>query len=140
MVQMVTDPFRVRAERDGNTSLEILLVADDAAYAARLHDALRRQAGGASIVVAAEDRLSVAIERARSGRWDVVVLDLSLPDSRGVASLMALSSAAPHLPIVVLTSADDQATAFAAISQGAQECLIKDADAGPSLYLSLIHI
>ena len=139
MVAMVTDPFRVRTERDVNTTLEILLVEDDAAYAARLCEALRQRAGGTSIVVTAEDRLSAALERARSGRWDAVVLDLSLRDSPGVASLMALFSAAPHLPIVVLTSADDEAAAVAALRQGALECLTKDAETGPSLYRVIRH-
>jgi two-component system cell cycle sensor histidine kinase/response regulator CckA len=139
MVALMTDPFRARAERNVNTTLEILLVEDDAAYAARLCDALRQQAGSASIVITAENRLSAAVERARSGRWDAVVLDLSLPDSRGLASLKTLFSAAPHLPIVVLTSADDEAAAFAALHQGAQECLIKDADGVPSLYRVIRH-
>jgi two-component system cell cycle sensor histidine kinase/response regulator CckA len=134
MAPLVTDPFRVRAERDVNTTLQILLVQDDAASAARLCDTLRQQAGKASVVVTTEARLSTAVERVRSGRWDAVVLDLSLPDGRGVASLTTLCSAAPHLPIVVLMSADDEAAAFAALRQGAQDCLIKGAVAGPAPY------
>jgi two-component system cell cycle sensor histidine kinase/response regulator CckA len=139
MVAMVTDPFRASVERQVKTTLEILLAQDDAAYAATLCDALRQQAGGASVAITTVGHLSAAVEQARSPRWDAVVLDLSLPDSRGVTTLTTLVAAAPHLPIVVLASADDEPGAGVAVGHGAQECLLKDAATSASLYRVILQ-
>jgi two-component system cell cycle sensor histidine kinase/response regulator CckA len=139
MVGPLTDPLRVSLERDVKTPLEILLVEEDAAYAARLGVAIRQSAGDASIVITTVGRLSAAVEHARSRTWDAVVLSLSLPDSHGLASLLTMSAAAPHLPVVVLTSADDEAAEVASLRQGAQECLVRNADTGLSLYRVIQH-
>ena len=58
-------------------------------------------------------------------RFDVVLLDLSLPDSYGLASLDSLIQFAPSLPIVVLTNTNDEALAIEAVRHGAQDYLLK---------------
>jgi PAS domain S-box-containing protein len=57
--------------------------------------------------------------------FDVVLLDLSLPDSQGIASFLTLRDRVPNIPIVVLTGLDDQTLAISAMQQGAQDYLIK---------------
>ena len=52
-------------------------------------------------------------------------MDLSLPDSRGVGTVAQVNAAAPHLPIVVMTGLDDEATAMEAVRKGAQDFLVK---------------
>src|SRR5207302_11451134 len=56
---------------------------------------------------------------------DVVLLDLSLPDSKGLETLAAVRAYAPLLPIVVLTGADDEQLAIEALQRGAQDYLVK---------------
>lgn len=56
---------------------------------------------------------------------DVVLLDLSLPDSSGVATVQAIRAVTPHVPIIVLTGRDDDDLAEAALKAGAQDYLIK---------------
>jgi PAS domain S-box-containing protein len=60
-----------------------------------------------------------------SSHFDAILLDLSLPDSQGLASFLDLHDRYPHIPIVVLTGLDDQTLAISAMQQGAQDYLIK---------------
>lgn len=57
--------------------------------------------------------------------FDVILLDLSLPDSQGLASFLNLHRRAANIPIVVLTGSDDETLALTAMQQGAQDYLIK---------------
>jgi signal transduction histidine kinase len=63
-----------------------------------------------------------ALER---GRFDVVLLDLSLPDAHGVDGIAALQRVAPTLPIVVLTGRSDDGVAIDVLQAGAEDYLIK---------------
>jgi len=69
--------------------------------------------------------LAEGIAAARSNKPDVVLLDLSLPDSAGLATVQAMRAALPGVPIVVLTGHDDNALAAAALQAGAQDYLVK---------------
>ena len=74
------------------------------------------------------EHLSAALPIAQSMRCEVVLLDLLLPDSRGLASLREFALAAPRTPIVVLTGLDQELIALQAIGHGAQDCLVKGRD------------
>ena len=69
--------------------------------------------------------LAEGIAAGRSNKPDVVLLDLSLPDSAGLATVQAMHTALPGVPIVVLTGHDDSALAVAALQIGAQDYLVK---------------
>jgi len=71
------------------------------------------------------DRLSTALERLAQGGTDVVLLDLSLPDSQGLDTYIRAHRQAPDVPIVVLTGHDDAALAVRAVREGAQDYLVK---------------
>lgn len=117
------DTARCRDSRDG-ARRDLLLVEDDGVDAERL----RRALGGRSM-----QRFRVheetSLEDAR--RWlaehevDLVVLDLSLPDSDGLETYTAMREAAPTLPIVVVTGDDDVELARRLIHEGAQDYLVK---------------
>ena len=70
-------------------------------------------------------QLGEGISSLAGGDVDVVLLDLSLPDSKGLQTLAAVRACAPHLPIVVLTGADDEQLAIEALQRGAQDYLVK---------------
>lgn len=70
-------------------------------------------------------RLGEGISSLVGGDVDVVLLDLSLPDCKGMETLAAVRACAPHLPIVVLTGADDEELAIEALKRGAQDYLVK---------------
>jgi phosphoserine phosphatase RsbU/P len=69
--------------------------------------------------------LSAAIERCAEDRFDVILLDLSLPDSRGLETFFAMHAHAGNVPIVVLSSYSDQTSAVKAVQAGAQDYLVK---------------
>lgn len=71
------------------------------------------------------DRLQKGIERVRQGGIDVVLLDLTLPDSQGLSTFTALHNREPDLPIIVLTGQDDHDLSVRAVSAGAQDYLVK---------------
>jgi len=71
------------------------------------------------------ERLSEAINHLKTENYHVVLLDLSLPDSKGFDTFLKLSSAYPKTPIVVLTGLDDEVMAFDAFKKGVQNYLIK---------------
>lgn len=60
-----------------------------------------------------------------SGRFDAVLLDLSLPDSGGLDTLKRVLDQAPHMPVVVLTMLSDERLGIQAVNAGAQDYLQK---------------
>src|SRR5262249_9573930 len=65
------------------------------------------------------------LDRVAQEHFDVVLLDLSLPDSVGLETLTTLHAQAPQVPVVVLTGFDDETIAVEAVQAGAQDYLIK---------------
>ncbi|MFN6518819.1 MAG: ATP-binding protein [Nostoc sp. CreGUA01] len=65
------------------------------------------------------------IESKRKRRFDLVLLDLSLPDSIGLDTLKEFRAAVPYIPVVVLTGIDDEDLALQALAEGAQDYLVK---------------
>jgi len=70
-------------------------------------------------------RLQEAIASLAAGSFDVALLDLSLPDSKGLPTYNDLRDMAADLPIVILTGFDDQRLASEAMQNGAQDYLSK---------------
>jgi signal transduction histidine kinase len=69
--------------------------------------------------------LSIAIERLHDGAFDVVLLDMGLPDSKGIDTVLKVHTEFPDIPIVVLTGLDDEETGIRAVRIGAQDYLVK---------------
>jgi signal transduction histidine kinase len=102
----------------------VLLVEDNPGDAGLLEEMLKESTAASFHLVCAE-RLSAGLERLNAGGIDVVLLDLSLPDSHGLETLAKTQARAPQLPIIVQTSLDDEALAIQAVRNGAQDYLIK---------------
>lgn len=71
------------------------------------------------------DQLDSGIKLINNNVFDVVLLDLSLPDSHGMETIKGIREHAPVVPIVVLTGLDDEKVAINAVQHGAQDYLIK---------------
>ena len=69
--------------------------------------------------------LSAAIELCREQEFDVILLDLGLPDSQGLETFFAVSAEATEKPIVVLSGLKDESAAIKAVQAGAQDYLVK---------------
>jgi two-component system, cell cycle response regulator len=71
-------------------------------------------------------RLSHAVDRLAAERFDVVLLDLFLPDSQGLDTYLKVAETAPDVAVLILTALDDDGIAVEAIQRGAQDFLLKD--------------
>lgn len=106
------------------SALKILLIEDSLAEARLLQEFLQ-QGKSKQFSLVHVKRLREALEQLKQDAFDVILLDLTLPDSQGLASLPPLISLAPSLPIVVLTNTNDDELAIEAVRQGAQDYLVK---------------
>jgi PAS domain S-box-containing protein len=103
----------------------VLLVEDNPGDVFLLREMVDEEPNSRFQVAAETGRLARAIELLPSGAVDVVLLDLSLPDSRGVETFMQAHAAAPDVPIIVLSESDDEELALQTVQLGAQEYLVK---------------
>jgi PleD family two-component response regulator len=102
----------------------ILLVEDSPSDARRLHRALTR-ARGIEFTPVQVEQLKEALEQLAHERFEVILLDLSLPDSQGLETLRRVQAHAAAVPIVVLTGLEDEELALQALHEGAQDYLVK---------------
>lgn len=116
--------------------LRLLLVEDNPGDAALLRESLN-EAGGGRFDVTHVEQLGEAIRLLHPALYDAVLLDLSLPDSQGLATLDQVCLAAEDLPIIVLTGLNDEAIAIEAVRKGAQDYLVKGQFDSPSLVRAL---
>ena len=107
-------------------ALNVLLIEDNPGDA-HLIKRLLTKSSSTKHVLDAVNRLSAGIERCDQGSFDVVLLDLGLPDSQGFATVETMRAAVPHVPIIVLTGLDDLELAVHAVREGAQDYLVKGA-------------
>jgi serine phosphatase RsbU (regulator of sigma subunit) len=104
--------------------IDVLLIEDNRGDAVLIREMLA-EAPGTHFEVACADRLGAGLELLRGGRFDVVLLDLSLPDSQGLDTCRGLRAGNPGVPVVVLTGLDDETLAVRAVEEGAQHYLVK---------------
>jgi sigma-B regulation protein RsbU (phosphoserine phosphatase) len=101
------------------------LLIEDNPGDARLIQLMVEEAGGGLFEFERVERLGEALERLSEGGIGVVLLDLSLPDSRGLDTFLQLHARAPRVPIIVLSGLNDTTVAVQAVHEGAQDYLIK---------------
>jgi diguanylate cyclase (GGDEF)-like protein/PAS domain S-box-containing protein len=105
-------------------SFSILLIEDDSLEAGLIRDEIA-SFPRTSAHVDHVQRLAAGIGRLGEVRYDVVLLDLNLPDGSGIESLHKVKGAAPNVPVVILTNMEDQEAAVAMVAEGAQDYVIK---------------
>ncbi len=71
------------------------------------------------------ESLSKGLEYLSEGGFDIVLLDLSLPDSQGLETFTQLSAGARGVPVIILSGLKDEALALKAVQEGAQDYLVK---------------
>ncbi|MDX8450706.1 GGDEF domain-containing protein [Mesorhizobium captivum] len=104
--------------------LNILLVEDNPGDA-RLIRELLSDGGTKAFMISTADRLAHGLEQIADQSFDLVLLDLFLPDSTGLDTLRRFQETAPDVPVIVLTGLNDEASAIQAVRDGAQDYLVK---------------
>ncbi|MBI4282349.1 MAG: response regulator [Chloroflexi bacterium] len=104
--------------------IRVLLVEDNPGDARLIRENLR-EAKAVRFELTLAERLSEGMRLAREGAFDVLLLDLTLPDSSGFDTFATAIVQAPGVAIVVLTGLQDETVALRAVSEGAQDYLVK---------------
>jgi PAS domain S-box-containing protein len=113
-------------------AIRILLVEDNPGDA-RLVEILLSEVAAPRFGITHVERLDEAIEQLGEAEFDVVLLDLSLPDSGGLETVSRTREAAPRTPLVVLSGQDDEETALRALKGGAEDYLVKGRGSGDTI-------
>jgi serine phosphatase RsbU (regulator of sigma subunit) len=107
------------------TPMSVLLIEDEDDHFEMIHRGLHRASAGA-IQLDRADRLSTALDRLNHRQYSVILLDLCLPDSRGVDTCRRVSGASNDTPVIVLSSLTlDQDEIDREFSGLATDCLSK---------------
>jgi diguanylate cyclase (GGDEF)-like protein/PAS domain S-box-containing protein len=102
----------------------LLLVEDNAGDARLLREMFSEQSSDRTEMTHAES-MSAAEKHLAERPFDLILLDLGLPDAQGMGAVRRARAAAPRVPLVVLTGLDDESLAAQALQEGAQDYLIK---------------
>lgn len=108
----------------GSAVVRVLLIEDDPDDALLVSESLA-EARGTRFQIERAERMSTGLERLTRGGIDVVLLDLSLPDSSGVETFRQVNLHRPDVPIVVLTGLDDETLGAELVGEGGQDYLVK---------------
>jgi diguanylate cyclase (GGDEF)-like protein len=106
--------------------IRILLIEDNPADADLVERFLDEGSSERSFEIEWIDRVGEGRSRLTEGRHDLVLLDLSLPDSEGIDTFESVRGVSGETPIVVMTGHDDDEQALRAVREGAQDYLVKD--------------
>jgi len=115
---------RVSTGMQRDELVRVLLVEDCPDHAELIFTKLRRSKRIRAEIDHA-DRLEKGLRKLEKEKYDVVLLDFSLPDSFGIETFRRAHQTAPRTPIIVLTSLDDNELAVQAVRLGAQDYLVK---------------
>jgi two-component system, cell cycle sensor histidine kinase and response regulator CckA len=118
-------------------SLTSVLLVEDSDFDGRMICKLLETAGYGQFLVTRVEQLAAGIQGLKEKAFDVVILDLNLPDSVGMATFLKLQAEFPHIPIIIWTAEQDVELAVLAVSQGAQDYIVKGDISGRLLIRNL---
>jgi two-component system cell cycle response regulator len=115
----------LRIIQESSLSIIKVLLIEDNPGDARLIQELLSELEQVQFEVKWVDQLDLGMEWITKQAFDVVLLDLTLPDSQGIETIVRIREQAQVVPIVVLTGLNDEQVAISAVKHGAQDYLIK---------------
>ncbi len=114
------------ADRFTRLSIDVLMVEDEAAFV-ELVSRMLADNRETEFIVHAVSTLAEAIEYCNEHRPAATLLDLGLPDSKGLGTVRHFVEQSAATALMILTALEDQHLAQEALALGAQEYLVKDA-------------
>lgn len=116
-----------------------VLVVEDCQSDVFLLEQMLRESGNHNIHITSVPRLIDAFQRIDQEHFDVILLDLNLPDIDGVASIAALNAEVPHTPIIVYSGQESPRMKLNAFLCGAAGYLVKGRETGSSLENAIMN-
>ncbi len=123
---------------DNKKNITVLLI-EDSPVTIQIIQEMLNTAQDVLISLITTDQVSTAIESLAREKVDIILLDLSLPESHGLDTFLRGYSQAHHVPIVILTILDDEMLALQSVEKGAQDYLIKGEIDSRILIRSLLY-
>jgi diguanylate cyclase (GGDEF)-like protein/PAS domain S-box-containing protein len=108
-----------------NKNIKMLLLIEDNPGDARLLREMINEQGDRDTEFTHVQSMAEAEKYLAEWKFDIILLDLGLPDATGLGAVRRAHAGAPHTPLVVLTGLDDESLAGQALQEGAQDYLIK---------------
>lgn len=124
-------------KRGDVTSWNILLVEDDLDFANILKIRLSKERNP-SLAITISPSLERALDSLRINHYDLILLDLMLPDSSGIETFSKIKAEAKHKPVVIITGLDNDQVAIDAVRRGAEDYLVKS-DISSRFLTRIIH-
>jgi PAS domain S-box-containing protein len=115
----------------------VLLLEDNPGDAFLMSESLNHERKCRFYISDVATTLEAGLARMESGHFDLILLDLSLPDCATLEAFVRLRAAVPDLPIIVLSGGEEEARALEAVHHGAQEYLVKGGFDGPALHRAM---
>lgn len=116
----------------------VLLIEDDPNHARALEAMLERVKEFEYVLVHCYKLLD-GLNELKTAKFDVVLLDLRLPDSEGISTFRTVHDNAPEIPIVIFTALFNEEVALQTLKEGAQEYLFKGEFDGQDLSTAMMH-
>ena len=101
-------------------TLRVLLIEDDDDQAFLIERQLKRSGNG-TIHITRADRLAIGIQALQRHHFDTVLLDLNLPDSRGLSTCYRVCESAPDVPVIAMTAVDMEADGVRLVREKAED-------------------
>lgn len=114
-----------------------ILIIEDNPGDVRLITIYLKEFFGDKYIYANADYLWKGLDLLSKEPFDIVILDLSLPDSSGLETFKKLYEHSPRIPIIVLTGLEDESVGINAMKLGAQDFLVKGIIKGKELSRSI---
>jgi DNA-binding response OmpR family regulator len=119
------------------SSIKILLIEDNTGDARLVKEMLYEE--GAKVNLACVARLEEGLKYLKDNVYDIILLDLNLPDSNGFETFLELHKLNPDIPSIILTGIDDKELGLEAVRKGAQDYLVKGRFDGKLLMRSISY-
>jgi signal transduction histidine kinase len=121
-----------------NPVLSALLIEDNDDDVGLISEMLA-DAPGVRFELTCTDRVGKACAHLRKNKFDIILMDLGLPDSDGIESFRKIHAQVEATPIVVFTICDDETKGINAVREGAQDYLVKGKVDGELLVRSICY-
>lgn len=111
-------------EGDGKKQVKVLLIEDNPADA-RLVEIFLKEATMIEAEIVKAKELNEGLQHLEEAEFDVILLDLTLPDSQGFNTIKTMIEEFPEYTIIVMTGMDDETIALNSVKAGAQDFIVK---------------
>lgn len=120
-----------------SAKLKLLVIEDNDADFRLIEELLKDST--LSFDLSRASRCSEGVAKAQTERFDLILLDLGLPDTKGLETLLRMAEATTSIPLLVLTGLKDEKMAAEALSHGAEDYVYKDEMAHGTLLHAICH-